>query len=226
MMAKDHRQMIQQLQQVADRQSGGAGSFERSGTTTGISGRSGSTSSPNATQTKRESSSDTSGSRTSGASGTANSGISGGATATSDSSRSQGTSQATRRGQSAIGATQGTESGGLGSPGASGSAVQQLIQLDRQIVQRKAQMTREDLQSKQGAEFDKCFVAAAIPAHVHMLAQLEVVEQQGQGQLAQLAQQARPTVQQHLEHAKQLAKQLESQSAVGQAERSSTRTQR
>jgi predicted outer membrane protein len=103
------------------------------------------------------------------------------------------------------------------------------MQMDRQIVQRKAQLTRQDLQSKQGAEFDKAFVGVAIPAHVHMIAQLEVIEQQGQGQLAQVAQQARPLVQQHLDHAKQLIKQLDSESSGSsnsQAERSSSRTSR
>jgi len=102
------------------------------------------------------------------------------------------------------------------------------MQMDRQIVQRKAQLTRQDLQSKQGAEFDKAFVGMAIPAHVHMIAQLEVIEQQGQGQLAQVAQQARPIAQQHLDHAKQLIKQLDSESSSSnnQAERSSSRTSR
>jgi len=102
------------------------------------------------------------------------------------------------------------------------------MQMDRQIVQRKAQLTRQDLQSKQGAEFDKAFVGTTIPAHVHMIAQLEVIEQQGQGQLAQIAQQARPITQQHLDHAKQLIKQLDSESSGSnsQAERSSSRTSR
>jgi hypothetical protein len=59
------------------------------------------------------------------------------------------------------------------------------------------------------------------------LAALEVISQQ-QGELAQLAQQAQPTVQQHLDHAKQLAKQLEGTSQAGsQAERQTPpRTQR
>jgi len=56
------------------------------------------------------------------------------------------------------------------------------------------------------------------------LAALEVIGQQTQGQLAQVAKQAQPTVQQHLDHAKQLMKQLEGQAgATGStAERKST----
>jgi predicted outer membrane protein len=96
-------------------------------------------------------------------------------------------------------------------------------------------MVKEDLQQKSGAEFDKCFVGTAIAAHMHALAALEVISQQSQGQLAKVAQEAQPTVQQHLEHAKQLAKQLDSQSNTSssssgssnsQADRSSSRTER
>jgi predicted outer membrane protein len=117
--------------------------------------------------------------------------------------------------------------GGVASA-SSGGAVQQLMQLDRQINDRKTQMVREELQQKQGAEFDKAFVGSAIPAHIHMIAELEVLEKQGKGQLAQIAQQARPIAQQHLEHAKQLMRQLDqsSGSSASQAERSSSRRER
>jgi len=98
------------------------------------------------------------------------------------------------------------------------------MQMDRQVVDRKSQLTREELQQKQGADFDKAFVGTAIPAHIHMIAQLEVIQKQGQGQLAQVAQQALPITQQHLEHAKQLMRQLDNQSGSSgsQAERSSS----
>jgi hypothetical protein len=63
------------------------------------------------------------------------------------------------------------------------------------------------------------------------LAALEVISQQSQGQLAQITKQAQPTVQEHLERAKQLVKQLDSQSgssnaSTNQAERSTSRTER
>jgi predicted outer membrane protein len=91
-------------------------------------------------------------------------------------------------------------------------------------------MTKEDLQQKSGAEFDKCYMSSIVPAHVHALAALEVIGQQTQGQLAQVAKQAQPTVQEHLERAKQIVKQLENQSGsssdTNQAERSTSRTER
>jgi predicted outer membrane protein len=93
-----------------------------------------------------------------------------------------------------------------GSPNA---AISQLIQIDRQIVDRQTEAARSELDQKQGAEFDKAFVGCAIGAHMHMNAALEVIGQQGEGKLSQIAQQAQPTVQQHLDHAKQLMQDLE-----------------
>lgn len=111
--------------------------------------------------------------------------------------------------------------------GGQGGALKELLELDRQITERCQQMVREELQSKSGAEFDKCFVGSQIGNHVHMLAALEVIEQQAQGELRQVAQEARPIVQNHLDHAKQLAKQLEGASQTGaRAERQPSRTQR
>ena len=105
-------------------------------------------------------------------------------------------------------------------------ALNEVAQIERQITDRYFEAVREDLQQKQGADFDKCYLATQIGGHMHMLAALEVIEQQGPDQLRQIAQQAQPKVQQHLEQAKQLMKQLEGSSATSsQAERQS-RTQR
>jgi predicted outer membrane protein len=107
-------------------------------------------------------------------------------------------------------------------------ALHQLAQIEKQIGERCKQALKEELQSKNGAEFDKCYVGAMIGSHMQSLAALEVIGQQTQGQLAEVAQQAQPIVQQHLDHAKQLAKQLEGSTRPGaQAERQQpTRTQR
>jgi len=110
---------------------------------------------------------------------------------------------------------------------AGGSPVHELMQVERQINERCLQMARDELQQKSGAEFDKCYVGNAIGAHAHALAALEVIGKQRQGQLAQVAQQAQPTVQQHFDQAKQLMKQLEGQSSATatRAQRDSTRTE-
>jgi len=109
----------------------------------------------------------------------------------------------------------------------SSGAVHQLMQIDRQINERCLQMAKDELQQKSRAEFDKCYVGNAIGMHGHALAALEVIGKQTQGTLAQVAQQAQPTVQQHFDHAKQLMKQLEGQSGATatQAQRETSRTE-
>ncbi|HEX2473517.1 MAG TPA: DUF4142 domain-containing protein [Lacipirellulaceae bacterium] len=103
----------------------------------------------------------------------------------------------------------------------------QLAQIEKQIGERQKQIMLDELQQKSGVEFDKCYVGSQVGSHMQSLAALEVISQQ-QGELAQAAQQALPTVQQHLEHAKKLAKQLEgaANQPGSQAERQRPRTQR
>ena len=108
-------------------------------------------------------------------------------------------------------------------------AIQKLVQIDRQIVERSKEMVREELQQKQGAEVDKCYLGYQIGAHMHMLAALETIEQQQLGQLAQIAQEASPKVQQHLDQAKQLYEQLDqsgTRPGAARAQRPEPRTQR
>jgi predicted outer membrane protein len=111
-------------------------------------------------------------------------------------------------------------------PNAESGALMQLAEIDKKIVQHCTQALREELQQKAGAEFDECYLGSQIGAHMQMLSALEVIGQESQGELKQVAQQAHGTVQQHLEHAKQLAKELKGASgqAVNQAERPTTRT--
>jgi predicted outer membrane protein len=201
MMIQDHQKMIQQLEQLAGTH----------GNTSRQADRSNDASSTDAGNQGL-------GNRTSG-----NSSLDVGTPGTGDSTRSERSGRDTRDRTAVDSRTIRTNEA---SPG-SNAAIHQLAQIERQIVERQTQATLEDLQQKSGAEFDKCFVGGAIVAHVHMIAALQVIEQQGQGQLAQVAKQARPVAEQHLEHAKQLMKQLESGAPkVGQAERRATSTQR
>lgn len=127
-------------------------------------------------------------------------------------------------------------SSGAGQPGDSAtsqataghqdSAIQQLIQIDRKITEQCSQALRQELEQKQGAEFDKAYVGSQIAGHMQMLSTLKVIEQQGPQQLQQIAQQAQPTIEQHLQHAKELKKQLVSGRPSSQAGRQAERTQR
>lgn len=111
---------------------------------------------------------------------------------------------------------------------AGGGAFMQLAAINKKIAERCTQATKEELQSKSGAQFDECFVGTQIGGHMHMLAALEVIGEESQGQLRQVAEDAKPKLQQHLEQAKQLAEQLKSSSNSGdaRAERPRTRTER
>lgn len=231
MMVQDHQKMIQQLQQLSGAPSS-AGQSDRSSSTKTASGRSDANSGLGDTKSSTNTASDatlgSTNSNSADARRAANTSATAGANSTSTAgggTSGTGTSESTASSASPGG---GPAVNSLGAGGAaaaqaaSGSgAVHQLMQIDRQIVERKTQATREELQRKSGAEFDKGFVGTAINAHVHALAALEVIGQQSQGQLAQVAQQARPIVQQHLEHAKHLMKSLE-----GEAGNSATASRR
>jgi predicted outer membrane protein len=218
-MVQDHQKMVQQLQEIAGAQNDGA----RGPSSPGLnsqSGRGGATTSSNNSNrlngtggsTSREAggiSGGASGSNRLGAGATAASANNPDLGAATGQSRSLPGSSGTNTQPQASGKTR------SGSAISSDGTIQQLIQMNQQIAQRQGQAAREDLQQKSGAEFDKCFVGTAIMKHTDMVAELEVIEQQGQGRLAQVAQQARPVAQQHLDHAKQLMKQLEGQSLGG-----------
>jgi len=104
--------------------------------------------------------------------------------------------------------------------------LKQVAQIEEKINDRCNQALREELQQKSGTEFDECYLGAQIAGHMHMLAALEVLPDESQGQLKQIAEDAKPTVQKHLDQAKDLMKQLKSSENTNQAERSTTRTQR
>jgi predicted outer membrane protein len=97
------------------------------------------------------------------------------------------------------------------------ATIDQVLQLDRQATQECLQMTKAMLQEKQGAEFDKAFAGMQIGAHVGMLAKLKASEKHAAGELASAIQESRQVVEQHLEHAKQICKDLESSSNSRQA---------
>jgi len=116
----------------------------------------------------------------------------------------------------------------LATAGASGvtysgnGALSQLAATEDKINERCAQAFREELSQKSGAEFDECYVGSQIAGHMHMLAALEVISQDSEGPLKQVADEARPIVQKHLDEAKQWMKQAKSGERVSvQAQRTS-----
>jgi predicted outer membrane protein len=105
--------------------------------------------------------------------------------------------------------------------GTQDGALMQVASIEEKIADRCHQAMREELQQKTGAEFDECFVGAQVGGHIQLLAALDVLSQESQGQLKQIADEAKPHVQQHLDQAKQLAKQLKGGSGRATAQRPS-----
>lgn len=210
-MIKDHRQMIQQLQQVAGTQAGATPATSSTSASSSERSSTDASSSSSEKSNKAAPANDLPGSST--------------ATATTSQSGTAGETAATQAADS-------TRS--LTAAAGSNDAVGQIGQIEQQIAERCMQMAKEELQQKQGADFDKCYIGSAVGAHMHVLAALEVLSQSSQGELAKIAQSAQPTVQQHLDHAKDLMKQIEGESGrktassrsssndTSQAERTST----
>lgn len=192
-LVKDHQKLVQQLQQIAGKQASA-----RSGNSTSLRERARLESNHEASDAVE---------RTPGTFGTDNS-------ATKRTVESN-TNSTDRNANEAFTSTGSTSMHG-------DAALHQIARMARQIDQRCNQSLREALQQKSGAQFDEAFVGAQINGHIHMLAALEVISQDTHGQLQQIAQNAQPTVRQHLEKAKQLWQQLTSgERSAAQAQRPS-----
>jgi predicted outer membrane protein len=103
----------------------------------------------------------------------------------------------------------------IGQAGAA-AAGNQVFALQKRVTQECLQLTQQELGQKQGADFDKCYMASQVGAHIGMLAKLRGSQQFASGELKQVIQEAEQTVQKHLDHAKQIAKEVEQQGAPRQ----------
>jgi predicted outer membrane protein len=83
------------------------------------------------------------------------------------------------------------------------------IALERELGRQCLESSRKELEKKQGDEFDKCYVGMAIGAHAKTLDKMTVFSRHASDRLRSVIQEGQPVVQQHLEHAKSLCKQLE-----------------
>lgn len=92
----------------------------------------------------------------------------------------------------------------------SGANEAQLMQIKQEIAQACVNTLKEELGAKANAEFDHCFVGYQVGAHMRMLDTLKVFERHASPQLAQVINDVTPTVQSHLDHAKQCLTQCES----------------
>lgn len=86
------------------------------------------------------------------------------------------------------------------------------VQLHQELAEATLQSSRQELQEKSGAEFDQCYMFGQVMAHMYMADKLEVLSRHVSPELQQTLQKGQQTTRQHLEEAKQLAKQLEESS--------------
>jgi predicted outer membrane protein len=111
------------------------------------------------------------------------------------------------------------EPGATANRGMMSPALSQLAGIEQKIGDHCKQALREELQQKSGAEFDQCYLGAQVGAHMQMLSALEVIAQENTGQLKQIADEARPIVQKHLDKAKDLMKQEKGEPGTARAQR-------
>jgi predicted outer membrane protein len=97
----------------------------------------------------------------------------------------------------------------------------QLLQIKQEISEKCVASAQRELSSKEGAEFDKCFIGMQIGAHMHMVDSLSVLTNHASPELKQILDEGLQTSQRHLEHAKQIAKKLEGSSG-NSSERATT----
>ncbi len=68
---------------------------------------------------------------------------------------------------------------------------------------------RKELEEKQGAEFDRCFMGMAVGGHMKVNDMMVVFQRHATGDLKNVIMEGQKTVEMHLQHAKELSKKLQ-----------------
>ena len=83
------------------------------------------------------------------------------------------------------------------------------VAIHEQIGKKCLELFEADLKQKEGAQFDKCYIGQQIGAHMHVLAELEVLRSHVSPELASVLDKGIETTKSHLEHAQKIAQALE-----------------
>jgi predicted outer membrane protein len=121
--------------------------------------------------------------------------------------RFTGNSRGGARGRSRLQAEEQNPNDGRAMRPASGQL--NIVRLKQQLGQQCVSSAKEELGQKEGDEFDKCYIGMQIAMHMQMLDTLKVFSHYASEELDQLIEEAEGTTEEHLDHAKQLIKQLE-----------------
>jgi predicted outer membrane protein len=85
------------------------------------------------------------------------------------------------------------------------------LRLKDQIGQQEVALTQRELERHQGADFDRAYIGQEIVAHLGMLAELQTIRNYAGGEFRTVVDQGIQTTQRHLEHARQIMQQLNTQ---------------
>ncbi|HUG70782.1 MAG TPA: DUF4142 domain-containing protein [Pirellulaceae bacterium] len=99
------------------------------------------------------------------------------------------------------------------------------VAIHREIGDKCLQSIKTELESKDGKEFDQCFMNLQAMSHTKMVASLEVLQKHVSPDLREVLKEGHDTTKQHLEKAKQLAKNLDDDSSVRSAKRNQVRNE-
>jgi predicted outer membrane protein len=100
----------------------------------------------------------------------------------------------------------------------------ELTSIKAEIGQQCLASARKELEKKEGAEFDKCYMTAQAMAHQHMLDSLMVFQNHTSSDLQQLIAKASQSTEKHLDHAKELVMKLDKSGKSASTARRDTET--
>jgi predicted outer membrane protein len=102
------------------------------------------------------------------------------------------------------------------SPRSSGAGHVDHVALLQDLGRQCLETARKELDQKQGAEFDRCYMGMAIGAHMKANDEMIVFQKHASSQLRSVIADGQPTVAAHLQHAKDLARKLEGKTRTGE----------
>jgi putative membrane protein len=94
-----------------------------------------------------------------------------------------------------------------------------LVELKQRLGQKCLASVRKELESKEGAKFDHCYVGQQVGARMQMVDMLEVFQEYVSPQLRSVLEEGTTTAKEHLDHAKKLAENMMDQRGSSQASR-------
>jgi predicted outer membrane protein len=107
-------------------------------------------------------------------------------------------------------------SAGVAGSGAEANIGRKMLTIEREAKQQCLEMAEKELGEKRGSEFDECYIGQQIGGHLQMIAAMTVFERHVSPDLQRVISDQRKTAEQHLAHAKQIARDVKSSpSAAG-----------